>query len=85
MMNAFIRSRVGRYREADDHIATAVRLARESGDTAGEADSYLFEALLAFERRQMARTLEAVRRTQLASASASAEASSGGATLVSRT
>ena len=53
LMNAFVRSRVGRYRDADDHIATAIRLARESGDTAGEADSYLLEALLAFERRQV--------------------------------
>ena len=85
LMNAFIRSRVGRYRDADEHIATAVRLARESGDTAGEADSYLFEALLALERRQVARTLEAVRRTQLASARVSRRRRSGGARRLSRT
>ena len=74
LMNAFVRSRVGRYRDADQHIATAVRLARESGDTAGEADSYLLETLLALERRQAARTHQAVRRTLLASARVSPEA-----------
>ena len=75
LTNAFVRSRVGRYRDADDHIATAVRLARESGDVAGEADGYLFEAALALERRQVARALDAVRRAQRASSSVASGAS----------
>ena len=66
LMNAFLRSRVGRYRDADDQIATAVRIARESGDPAGEADGHVFEALLAFERGHVARALAAVHRSRRA-------------------
>jgi tetratricopeptide (TPR) repeat protein len=73
LVNAFVLSRVGRYRDAQAHISTGARLTRELGDAATEADFHLLEAVLAEERRQLPRAIEAVRRAEDAAARASVE------------
>jgi tetratricopeptide (TPR) repeat protein len=73
LMNALLLSRVGRYREAQAHISTGLRLTRELGDAATEADFHLLEAMLAQERRQLRRAFEAVRRAEGAAPKASGE------------
>jgi tetratricopeptide (TPR) repeat protein len=73
LVNALVLSRVGRYREAQQHISTGVRLTRELGDAATEADFHLLEAILALERRELPRAVEAVRRADGAAAKASGE------------
>jgi tetratricopeptide (TPR) repeat protein len=73
LMNALVLSRVGRYRDAQSHIATGMRLTRELGDAATEADFHLLEAMLAQERRQARLSVAAVRRVEDAAARASGE------------
>ena len=68
LMNALVLSRVGRYRAAQEHISAGVRLTRELGDASTETDFHLLEAMLAEERRQPPRALEAVSRAMAAAA-----------------
>jgi tetratricopeptide (TPR) repeat protein len=74
LTSAFIRSRAGRYREADLRIGAGRRLAREAGDAANEAESWLVEAVLAQERGQTARAVEAARQAAGAAERVPAEA-----------
>jgi tetratricopeptide (TPR) repeat protein/TolB-like protein len=50
LVGAYIRSRVGRYQDADARIETARAIAGRAGDVSGQADADLLKTLLALER-----------------------------------
>ncbi len=67
-LRAVMLARVGRYRQAGDDIAEAVRSANAGGDFADSAGLHLLSSLLAIERSEYPRALEETRaaRTLLA-------------------
>jgi tetratricopeptide (TPR) repeat protein/TolB-like protein len=66
LTSALIRSRAGRYREADDYAARSLQYAGETRDAASEIDAYLVRAVLAFERGRYGQALDAVRKAEAA-------------------
>jgi ATP/maltotriose-dependent transcriptional regulator MalT len=64
LTSAFVSSRIGRYREANAQVDTALRRARDAGDRGGEADGYLLQATIALERRQLAAAIDGARRVE---------------------
>ncbi len=63
-MKAFILSRVGRYREADEQIRQGIRSAKSLKHLERQGRFELFSALLALERGDYPRAVEAVSRAQ---------------------
>jgi tetratricopeptide (TPR) repeat protein len=62
MIDAFFNQRVGRYQEAASALERARRVAREFKDTGAQADTELFDAMLAVERGHYARAIECAER-----------------------
>jgi tetratricopeptide (TPR) repeat protein len=60
LTSALMRSRVGRYREADRYVERALTRAQETRDMAGQSDVLLLKAAFALERDRHAAALEAI-------------------------